>query len=78
MKKAELIPLIREVGIGAENLIDTLVQFIVNKENISTSDELRQNLRLFIEKVKTFLKENNRYYDRFLSKKSLWLEGDIC
>ena len=70
MKRLDIIPLIKEKGLGSENLYRLIVEEIIRHDALDSEKiemkELLQTVNKFLHKVREKLNKCNRMYDRFL------------
>ena len=81
MKRVHLVPLIKEKGIGNENILKQIVDEIIrhealNRENVDLK-ALNQTVSVFLFKLKDKLNKCNRMYERVMIKENKWLQENI-
>ena len=81
MKRIDHIPRIKELGLNAVTITQSLVNDTLTHEEKQASEVNVENLKLaiqvFVAKLKTKLRKCNNTWSRFLKKEEEWLQGSI-
>ena len=77
MKRRDLLPLLKEIGIDSKDLISKLEEEIQKRVAISDLNKLNRDLGKLIPKMKEKIKTHHRMYSRFEDKEAEWLDVDI-
>ena len=81
MKRIDLLPKVKEVGINSIALYSDLMDFVLSSEKGGEDkincDSLKVTLQTFVSRLREKFTKHNRKFQRLIEKEKDWLETDI-